>query len=105
MNENNSYSEYAVEVHPTSAMRCRQIAVIGVTAVSLVMALMVYWVFLLLTVAGAVGCYLAYLSSNMEYETIFLDGTLEISGKKKTQSGLERSQETIPLMWKAGAAV
>ena len=54
MNENNSYSEYAVEVHPTSAMRCRQIAVIGVTAVSLVMALMVYWVFLLLTVAGAV---------------------------------------------------
>ena len=48
MNENNSYSEYAVEVHPTSAMRCRQIAVIGVTAVSLVMALMVYWVFLLL---------------------------------------------------------
>lgn len=96
MNENNSYSEYAVEVHPTSAMRCRQIAVIGVTAVSLVMALMVYWVFLLLTVAGAVGCYLAYLSSNMEYETIFLDGTLEISAiyqkmrrKKKFQCDMK----------------
>lgn len=78
MNEN-SYSEYAVAVRQTGAMRAKQIAVIGVTAVSLVLALMVYWMFLLVTAAGAVGCYLAYLSSDMEYETIYLDGTLEIS--------------------------
>lgn len=96
MNENNSYSEYAVEVHQTGGMRIRQIAVIGVTAVSLVLALMVYWMFLVLAVAGAVGCYLAYLSSNMEYETIFLDGTLEISAiyrkmrrKKKFQCDMK----------------
>ena len=79
MNENNSYSEYAVEVYQTGAMKFKRVAVIGVTAVSLVLALMVYWVFLALTAAGAVGCYLTYLSSSMEYETIFLDGTLEIS--------------------------
>jgi len=79
MNENNSYSEYAVAVRQTKEMRAKQTAVIGVTAVSLVLALTVYWIFLFLTVAGAVGCYLAYLSSDMEYETIFLDGTLEIS--------------------------
>ncbi len=79
MNENNSYSEYAVFVRQTAGMRAKQIAVIGVTAVSLVLALMVYWAFVVLTVAGAVGCYLGYLSSHMEYETIFLDGTLEIA--------------------------
>lgn len=79
MNENYSYSEYAVAVRQTGGMKAKQIAVIGVTAVSLVMALTVYWVFLVLTIAGAAGCYLAYLSSDMEYETIFLDGTLEIS--------------------------
>lgn len=78
MNEN-SYSEYAVVVRQTKEMRAKQIAVIGVTAVSLVMALMVYWVFLVVTLAGAVGCYFAWLCSDMEYETIFLDGTLEIS--------------------------
>ena len=96
MNENYSYSEYAVEVHQTSEMRMKQVAVIGVTAVSLVLALMVYWAFLVLTIAGAVGCYLAYLSSNMEYETIFLDGTLEISAiyqkmrrKKKFQCDMK----------------
>lgn len=74
-----SYSEYAVTVRQTGKMRAKQIAVIGATAVSLVLALMVYWAFLVLTVAGAAGCYLAYLSSDMEYETIYLDGTLEIS--------------------------
>ncbi len=79
MNENNSYSEYAVEVQQTAQMRAKQVAVIGVTAVALVLSLMVYWGFLLLVAAGAVGCYLAYLSSDMEYETIFLDGSLEIS--------------------------
>ena len=96
MNENNSYSEYAVEVHQTGAMRVRQIAVIGVTAVSLVLGVMVYWMFLAVTIAGAVGCYLAYLSSSMEYETIFLDGTLEISAvyqkmrrKKKFQCDMK----------------
>lgn len=78
MNEN-SYSEYAVAVQQTGAMRAKQVAAIGVTAVSLVLALRVYWVFLVVTAAGAVGCYLAYLCSNMEYETIFLDGTLEIA--------------------------
>lgn len=78
MNENN-YSEYAVAVRQTGSMRAKQIAVIAVTAVSLVLALMVYWVFLILAAAGAVGCYLAYLASDMEYETIFMDGTLEIS--------------------------
>ena len=55
MNEN-SYSEYAVVVRQTKEMRAKQIAVIGVTAVSLVMALMVYWVFLVVMLAGAVGC-------------------------------------------------
>ena len=60
MNEN-SYSEYAVVVRQTKEMRAKQIAVIGVTAVSLVMALMVYWVFLAVTLAGAVGCYFAWL--------------------------------------------
>ena len=87
-----SYSEYAVAVRQTGKMRAKQIAVIGATAVSLVLALMVYWAFLVLTVAGAAGCYLAYLSSDMEYETIYLDGTLEISAvyrksrrKKKLQ--------------------
>ena len=72
MNEN-SYSEYAVVVRQTKEMRAKQIAVIGVTAVSLVMALMVYWVFLVVTLAGAVGCYFAWLCSDMEYETIFRD--------------------------------
>lgn len=78
MNEN-SYSEYAVKVHQTAEMKAKRVAVIGLTAVSLVLSLMVFWGFLLLTAAGAVGCYLTYLSSDMEYETIFLDGTLEIS--------------------------
>lgn len=78
MNEN-SYSEYAVNVRQTTQMKAKRVAVIGVTAVSLVLSLMVFWGFLLLVVAGAVGCYLTYLSSDMEYETIFLDGTLEIS--------------------------
>ena len=78
MNEN-SYSEYAVKVHQTAEMKAKRVAVIGLTAVSLVLSLMVLWGFLLLTAAGAVGCYLTYLSSDMEYETIFLDGTLEIS--------------------------
>ena len=61
-----SYSEYAITVRQTGKMRAKQIAVIGATAVSLVLALMVYWAFLVLTVAGAVGCYLAYLSSDMD---------------------------------------
>ncbi len=78
MNEN-SYSEDAVKVHQTAEMKAKRVAVIGLTAVSLVLSLMVFWGFLLLTAAGAVGCYLTYLSSDMEYETIFLDGTLEIS--------------------------
>ncbi len=78
MNEN-SYSEYAVEVRQTAEMKAKRVAVIGLTAVSLVLSLTVFWGFLLLTAAGAVGCYLTYLSSDMEYETIFLDGTLEIS--------------------------
>ena len=78
MNEN-SYSEYAVKVHQTAEMKAKRVAVIGLTAVSLGLSLMVFWGFLLLTAAGAVGCYLTYLSSDMEYETIFLDGTLEIS--------------------------
>lgn len=78
MNENN-YSEHAVEVHQTAEMKAKRVAVIGLTAVSLVLSLMVFWGFLVLTAAGAVGCYLTYLSSNMEYETIYLDGTLEIS--------------------------
>lgn len=78
MNEN-SYSEYAVEVHQTAEMKAKRVAVIGLTAVSLVLSLTVFWGFLLLTAVGAVGCYLTYLSSDMEYETIFLDGTLEIS--------------------------
>lgn len=96
MNENYNYSEYAVEVQQTGEMRLKQVAVIGVTAVSLVLALMVYWVFLILAAAGAVGCYLAHLSSDMEYETIFLDGTLEISAiyqkmrrKKKFQCDMK----------------
>ena len=58
MNENYSYSEYAVAVRQTKEMRAKQVAVIGVTAVSLVLALMVYWVFVVLTVAGGIGCYL-----------------------------------------------
>ena len=78
MNENSS-SEYAVEVRQTAEMKAKRVAVIGLTAVSLVLSLTVFWGFLLLTAAGAVGCYLTYLSSDMEYETIFLDGTLEIS--------------------------
>ena len=95
MNEN-SYSEYAVVVRQTKEMRAKQIAVIGVTAVSLVMALMVYLVFLVVTLAGAVGCYFAWLCSDMEYETIFLDGTLEIAAvyqksrrKKKFQCDMK----------------
>ncbi len=95
MNEN-SYSEYAVVVRQTKEIRAKQIAVIGVTAVSLVMALMVYWVFLAVTLAGAVGCYFAWLCSDMEYETIFLDGTLEIAAvyqksrrKKKFQCDMK----------------
>ena len=83
MNENNSYSEYAVEVQQTAQMRAKQVAVIGVTAVALVLSLMVYWGFLLLVAAGAVGCYLVYLSSDLEYETIFLGGSLEISAVYK----------------------
>lgn len=79
MNENYSYSEYAVAVRQTKEMRAKQVAVIGVTAVSLVLALMVYWVFLILTVAGGIGCYLAWQASDMEYETIYLDGSLEIA--------------------------
>lgn len=79
MNENYSYSEYAVAVRQTKEMRAKQVAVIGVTAVSLVLALMVYWVFLVPAVAGGIGCYLAWQAGDMEYETIFLDGSLEIA--------------------------
>ena len=127
MNEN-SYSEYSVVVRQTKEMRAKQIAVIGVTAVSLVMALMVYWVFLAVTLAGAVGCYFAWLCSDMEYETIFLDGTLEIAAvyqksrrKKKFQCDMKNvagyhvgkrmpcvsagSPGIIPLMWRGASVV
>ena len=99
-----SYSEYAVAVRQTGKMRAKQIAVIGATAVSLVLALMVYWAFLVLTVAGAAGCYLAYLSSDMEYETIYLWPGIIWAGKKRPFVW-ERSQEIFPLRRKDVHAV
>ena len=76
---NESYSEYAVTVHPDTGMRMKHLGIIALTAVAVALAIAVHWGFLLLVVAGGIGCYLVYLESDMEYETIFLDGTLEIA--------------------------
>ena len=78
---------------------------------------------------GAVGCYFAWLCSDMEYETIFLDGTLEIAAvyqksrrKKKFQCDMKMWPDTmwerrrmpcvsagspgiIPLMWRGASVV
>ena len=78
MNEK-SYSEYSVVVQPNAEMRAKHLGIIALTAVAVALAITVHWLFLLLVVAGGVGCYLVYLESDMEYETIFLDGTLEIA--------------------------
>ena len=77
MNEN--YSEYSVSVQPTRESRAKHLAILAVTAAAIVLAFQVYWGFLALVIAGGIGCYLVYLESDMEYETIFLDGTLEIA--------------------------
>lgn len=77
MNEN--YSEYAVEVRQTAEMRGKQAASVIVTAAAVFLALNVHWMFLAAVAAGAVWCYFSWLSSSLEYETIFLDGTLEIA--------------------------
>ena len=77
MNEN--YSEYSVSVQPTRESRAKHLAILAVTAAAIVLAFQVHWGFLALVIAGGIGCYLVYLESDMEYETIFLDGTLEIA--------------------------
>lgn len=78
MNEK-SYSEYAVSVRPTMESRMKHLAIVIVTIAAVFLALNVHWAFLLLVLAGGTGCYLIYLEMDMEYETIFLDGTLEVA--------------------------
>lgn len=77
MNEN--YSEYAVPVRQTGGMWLKWIGAVAVTVAALFLTMAAHWLFIVLVAAGAVGCYLSYLTSQMEYETIFLDGTLEIA--------------------------
>lgn len=77
MDEN--YSEYAVSVQQTPEMRLKQAGVVLLTLAAAVLAFQVHWAFLILVIAGIVGCYFAWMSMEMEYETIYLDGTLEIA--------------------------
>ena len=73
------YTEYCVSVQQTPMMRLKQAAVILLTIAAVFLAFMVHLIFLLAVLAGCVLCYFAYMSADLEYETIYVDGSLEIS--------------------------
>ncbi|HBN55779.1 MAG TPA: hypothetical protein DD414_03305 [Lachnospiraceae bacterium] len=72
------YTEYCVSVRQTPGMRLKQAAVLLLTIAAVFLAVMVHWIFFLAVLAGCVFCYLAYMSADLEYETIYVDGSLEI---------------------------
>ncbi len=76
MNEN--YSEYSVKVSGGAAWAGLSVSVLAAAA-GLYLAMSVHVLCILLAAAGAAGIYIGYLHLQLEYETIYLDGTVEVS--------------------------
>lgn len=77
MNEN--YCEYAVEVRDRTKAFVKLLASAVLAVSGLYLAMSVHFLCILLVIAGAAGGYFFYQQLQTEYETIFLDGNVEIS--------------------------